>query len=198
MGNNITKKADDTDLLPNAQPSHHQSTPTQQPPHQTTTFSSNPIIEPSAKAVKLRNEEGEASSTSSFQISPFATLDSESSEEMDSSSSQKKSNPSSSVTKTDSSDDITDSIPLELSPEDIQTGEFLGEGVYSEVYKGWSNLFFFFPSSIYDLFWTLGYCYGTQVAVKKFKNQGFDKELLAQIRKEIRIMKYSFFFLMGI
>lgn len=31
---------------------------------------------------------------------------------------------------------ITDSIPLEISPEDIEFGEFLGEGVYSEVYKG--------------------------------------------------------------
>jgi hypothetical protein len=25
---------------------------------------------------------------------------------------------------------------LELDPEDIKLGEFLGEGVYSEVYKG--------------------------------------------------------------
>lgn len=64
---------------------------------------------------------------------------------------------------------ITDSIPLELAPEDINIGEFLGEGVYSEVYKG--------------------FCYGTQVAVKKFKNQGFDPELLNQVRKEVRIMK---------
>jgi serine/threonine protein kinase len=63
----------------------------------------------------------------------------------------------------------TDSIPLELDPEDIKLGEFLGEGVYSEVYKG--------------------YCYGTQVAVKKFKNQGFDPEILKEVRKEVRIMK---------
>jgi len=62
-----------------------------------------------------------------------------------------------------------DSIPLELDPEDIKLGDFLGEGVYSEVYKG--------------------YCYGTQVAVKKFKNQGFDPEVLKEVRKEVRIMK---------
>jgi serine/threonine protein kinase len=35
-----------------------------------------------------------------------------------------------------------------------------------------------------------GYCYGTQVAVKKFKNQGFDPEVLKEVRKEVRIMKY--------
>jgi sterile alpha motif and leucine zipper-containing kinase AZK len=65
--------------------------------------------------------------------------------------------------------EITDSIPLELSEEDIRITEFLGEGVYSEVYRG--------------------YCYGTQVAVKKFKNQGFDPEVLKEVRKEVRIMK---------
>lgn len=64
---------------------------------------------------------------------------------------------------------ITDSIPLEISPEDIEFGEFLGEGVYSEVYKG--------------------YCYGTQVAIKKFKNQSFDPEVLKGVRQEIKIMK---------
>jgi len=35
----------------------------------------------------------------------------------------------------------------------------------------------------------LGSCYGTQVAVKKFKNQGMDPVFLAQVRKEVRIMK---------
>lgn len=53
---------------------------------------------------------------------------------------------SSNIAKTDSTDDITDSIPLELSPEDIETGEFLGEGVYSEVYKGSFFFSFFFFS----------------------------------------------------
>jgi serine/threonine protein kinase len=64
---------------------------------------------------------------------------------------------------------LLDSIPLELSEEDIQIGEFLGEGVYSTVYKG--------------------YVYGTQCAVKKFKNQGMDKHILEGVRKEVRIMK---------
>lgn len=60
-------------------------------------------------------------------------------------------------------------IPLELAPNDIKIAEFIGEGVYSEVYKG--------------------YCNGTQVAVKKFKNQGLDAEVLKGVRKEVRIMK---------
>jgi sterile alpha motif and leucine zipper-containing kinase AZK len=64
---------------------------------------------------------------------------------------------------------MTDSIPLELAPEDIKLGKYLGEGVYSEVYQG--------------------SCYGTQVAVKKFKNQGMDPQFLSQVRKEVRIMK---------
>jgi hypothetical protein len=63
----------------------------------------------------------------------------------------------------------SDSIPLEIAPEDIEFGEFIGEGVYSEVYKG--------------------YCYGTPVAIKKFKNQGFDGDTLKEVRKEVRIMK---------
>eukprot|EP01119_Soliformovum_irregulare_P011227 TRINITY_DN2796_c0_g1_i2.p1 TRINITY_DN2796_c0_g1~~TRINITY_DN2796_c0_g1_i2.p1 ORF type:complete len:694 (-),score=199.01 TRINITY_DN2796_c0_g1_i2:38-2119(-) len=66
-------------------------------------------------------------------------------------------------------DPTLDSIPLEISPEDVKFGEFLGEGVYSEVYKGM--------------------CYGTAVAVKKFKNQGFDPDFLKEVRKEVRIMK---------
>jgi hypothetical protein len=33
-------------------------------------------------------------------------------------------------------DSTLDAIPFDLSPEDIEIGEFLGEGVYSEVYKG--------------------------------------------------------------
>lgn len=49
---------------------------------------------------------------------------------------------------------LQESVPLEIAPEDIEFGEFIGEGVYSEVYKG--------------------SCYGTPVAIKKFKNQGFD------------------------
>lgn len=35
----------------------------------------------------------------------------------------------------------------------------------------------------------LGYCYGTQVAIKKFKNQSFDPEVLKGVRQEIKIMK---------
>jgi len=58
---------------------------------------------------------------------------------------------------------------LELEETDIQLGKFLGEGVYSEVYQG----------SVY----------GTQVAVKKFKNQSTDPQYLAGIRKEVKIMK---------
>ncbi len=35
----------------------------------------------------------------------------------------------------------SETIPLELAPEDIVIGEFLGEGVYSEVYKGFNSDF---------------------------------------------------------
>lgn len=62
-----------------------------------------------------------------------------------------------------------DSVPLEIAPEDIEFGEFIGEGVYSQVFKG--------------------SCYGTQVAIKKFKNQGFDPDVLKEVRKEVRIMR---------
>jgi tRNA A-37 threonylcarbamoyl transferase component Bud32 len=62
-----------------------------------------------------------------------------------------------------------DSIPLDLKPGDIEIGEFLGDGVYSEVFKGT--------------------VYGTPVAVKKFKNQGFDPNVLKEVRKEVRIMR---------
>lgn len=66
-------------------------------------------------------------------------------------------------------DTDSDSIPLEIAPEDIDFGDFIGEGVYSEVYKG----------SVY----------GTPVAIKKFKNQGFERDVLKEVRKEVRIMK---------
>lgn len=40
-----------------------------------------------------------------------------------------------------------------------------------------------------DLIGYEGYIYGTQVAVKKFKNQGLDPAVLREIRKEVGIMK---------
>jgi len=66
-------------------------------------------------------------------------------------------------------DRYAENIPVEIPSEDIETSDFLGEGVYSEVYKG--------------------YIYGTQVAVKKFKNQGLDPAVLREIRKEVGIMR---------
>eukprot|EP01114_Cavostelium_apophysatum_P020971 TRINITY_DN7184_c0_g1_i2.p1 TRINITY_DN7184_c0_g1~~TRINITY_DN7184_c0_g1_i2.p1 ORF type:complete len:727 (-),score=197.56 TRINITY_DN7184_c0_g1_i2:30-2210(-) len=73
------------------------------------------------------------------------------------------------IPKNSDKDELSEMIPLELAPNDIKTNDFIGEGVYSEVYKG--------------------YCFGTQVAVKKFKNQGLDAEVLKGVRKEVRIMK---------
>jgi len=76
--------------------------------------------------------------------------------------------PAATIVKQDA-DRYNDNIPVEIPSEDIETSDFLGEGVYSEVYKG--------------------YVYGTQVAVKKFKNQGLDPAVLREIRKEVGIMR---------
>eukprot|EP01117_Protostelium_nocturnum_P002786 TRINITY_DN13709_c0_g1_i1.p1 TRINITY_DN13709_c0_g1~~TRINITY_DN13709_c0_g1_i1.p1 ORF type:complete len:561 (+),score=199.63 TRINITY_DN13709_c0_g1_i1:207-1889(+) len=94
---------------------------------------------------------------------------------------QKQTDETKAVEKTTRSDSVSktqpprvdntdnDGIPVEIPSEDIEISDFLGEGVYSEVYKG--------------------FCYGTQVAVKKFKNQGLDPAVLKEVRKEVRIMK---------
>lgn len=62
-----------------------------------------------------------------------------------------------------------DIIPLDIEPDKVQLGRLIGEGVYSTVYRG--------------------SCYGTEVAVKVFKNQGFEEQQLNEVRKEVRIQK---------